>query len=182
MRLRLSPICLAFCLAAHGALAQGTTSLQPEPGPGFTTGLCTRGNLLGDAGGLRSALWNYGITFGIQDTNEVWGNVTGGIKRGASLRRGHPDERRPGYATSLRLGRRHLQRQRLEHPRSQHQHRQPAEPADGERHSRCPDHTAVGGLVPAIVPRRQVRREDRSAEPRPGVHDQSGLGHCSSTP
>jgi porin len=63
-------------------MAQGTTSLQPEPG--FTTGLFTRGNLLGDAGGLRSALWNYGITFGIQDTNEVWGNVTGGIKRGAS--------------------------------------------------------------------------------------------------
>jgi porin len=84
VRLRLSPICLAFCLAAHGALAQGTTSLQPEPGPGFTTGLFTRSNLLGDAGGLRSALWNYGITFGIQDTNEVWGNVTGGIKRGAS--------------------------------------------------------------------------------------------------
>jgi porin len=33
---------------------------------------------------LRSALWNYGITFGIQDINEVWGNVAGGIKRGAS--------------------------------------------------------------------------------------------------
>jgi porin len=48
------------------------------------TGLWTRPNLLGDAGGLRSSLWNYGITFGIQDTNEVWGNVSGGIRRGAS--------------------------------------------------------------------------------------------------
>ena len=71
-------------IRTHGALAQGTTSLQPEPGPGFTTGLFTRSNLLGDAGGQRSVLWNHGITFGIQDTNEVWGNVTGGIKRGAS--------------------------------------------------------------------------------------------------
>ena len=35
-------------------------------------------------GGLRSWLWNYGITFGIQDINEVWGNVSGGIHRGAS--------------------------------------------------------------------------------------------------
>ena len=56
----------------------------PTKDPDFTTGLWTRGNLLGDAGGLRSTLWNYGITFGLQDINEVWGNVSGGIKRGAS--------------------------------------------------------------------------------------------------
>ena len=134
MRLRLSPICLAFCLAARGALAQGTTSLQPEPGPGFTTGLFTRSNLLGDAGGLRSALWNYGITFGIQDTNEVWGNVTGGIKRGASydgvtlMSIGLDTQRAFGWEGGT------VQRQRLEHPRPQPQHRQPAEPADGQRH------------------------------------------------
>jgi porin len=66
-------------LGVPAALAQ----TAPAP-PDFTTGLWTRGNLLGDAGGLRSALWNYGITFGIQDINEVWGNVTGGIKRGTS--------------------------------------------------------------------------------------------------
>jgi len=79
---RLSPIGLSFCLTTHLALAQGTTISPSEPG--FTTGLWTRGNLLGDAGGLRSELWNYGITFGVQDINEVWGNVSGGIQRGAS--------------------------------------------------------------------------------------------------
>jgi porin len=79
---KMAPICLSLCLTAYGALAQGTP--LPSAEPGFTTGLWTRGNLLGDAGGLRSTLWNYGITFGIQDFNEVWGNATGGIKRGAT--------------------------------------------------------------------------------------------------
>ena len=79
---RLSPLCLLFGLTATSTFAQGT--LPPVAEPAFTTNLWTRGNLLGDAGGLRSALWNYGLTFGIQDINEVWGNVSGGIKRGAS--------------------------------------------------------------------------------------------------
>ncbi len=76
---RMITVCLTLSLGAQAALAQ----TAPES-PDFTTGLWTRGNLLGDAGGLRSTLWNYGITFGMQDINEVWGNVTGGIKRGAS--------------------------------------------------------------------------------------------------
>jgi porin len=56
----------------------------PPSEPNFTTNLWTRSNLLGDAGGLRTALWNYGITFGIQDINEVFGNVTGGANRGVA--------------------------------------------------------------------------------------------------
>ena len=82
---RLIPICGSLCLLANVALAQGPPDTQE--GPGFTTGLWTRGNLLGDAGGVRSGLWNYGITFGLQDINEVWGNVSGGIQRGSDLRR-----------------------------------------------------------------------------------------------
>ena len=74
------PPALAFGLWANVARAQ---ELRPAE-PGFTTGLWTRGNLLGDAGGVRSGLWNYGITFGMQDINEVWGNVSGGIQRGAT--------------------------------------------------------------------------------------------------
>jgi porin len=70
---------LSLLLGAPAALAQ-TAPASAD----FTTGLWTRANLLGDAGGLRSTLWNYGITIGIQDINEVWGNVAGGIKRGAS--------------------------------------------------------------------------------------------------
>ena len=70
--------CLAFACWA------GAASAEEAPQPGFATGLWTRGNLLGDAGGVRSGLWNLGITFGLQDINEVWGNVTGGIQRGAT--------------------------------------------------------------------------------------------------
>jgi porin len=82
MRPRLTPLCLSLSLATHVAMAQGTP--PPSAEPDFTTGLWTRSNLLGDAGGLRSSLWNYGITFGIQDTNEVWGNPSGGIQRGSA--------------------------------------------------------------------------------------------------
>ena len=76
---RLLAICLTLLLATPPAFGQGA-----PPGPDFGTGLWARSNLLGDAGGLRSGLWNYGITLGLQDINEVWGNVSGGIKRGAS--------------------------------------------------------------------------------------------------
>jgi porin len=52
--------------------------------PDFTTNLWTRSTLLGDAGGFRTKLASVGLSFGIQDTNEVFGNVTGGIKTGAA--------------------------------------------------------------------------------------------------
>lgn len=79
MRPRSIAICLFLLLIAPRAWGQGVSSA-----PDFTTGLWTRSNLLGDAGGLRSALWNYGVTIGLQAIDEVWGNVSGGIKRGAS--------------------------------------------------------------------------------------------------
>jgi porin len=77
---RLTTLSISLCLIAPVALAQAT---PPPAEPGFTTGLWTRGNLLGDAGGLRTALGKFGITFGLQDINEVWGNASGGIQRGA---------------------------------------------------------------------------------------------------
>jgi porin len=40
--------------------------------------------LLGDWGGVRSQLAKYGIGFGLQEQAEVWGNLVGGIKRGAT--------------------------------------------------------------------------------------------------
>ena len=70
-RFALPALSLATGLWANAAMAQDSQE------PGFTTGLWTRGNLLGDAGGVRSGLWNLGITFGLQDVNEVWGNVSG---------------------------------------------------------------------------------------------------------
>jgi len=59
----------------------------PSPGePGFTTGLfsASRPNLLGRIYGLRTLLGNYGISLGLQETSEVFGNATGGTRRSAA--------------------------------------------------------------------------------------------------
>jgi hypothetical protein len=41
--------------------------------------------LLGDMGGLRPALGDYGITLGFNDTENLLGNVSGGVKQGATM-------------------------------------------------------------------------------------------------
>jgi porin len=73
-------------LCANPARAQTQPSTPPaETDPGFTTGLFapSRSNLLGDIGGLRTALGRVGVTLQIQDINETLGNVSGGIHQGA---------------------------------------------------------------------------------------------------
>ncbi len=52
------------------------------PGDTYLAGVWKRSNLLGDMGGLRSLLGDYGITIGLQETSEVLGNVTGGVQKG----------------------------------------------------------------------------------------------------
>ncbi|MCQ8278542.1 carbohydrate porin [Acetobacteraceae bacterium KSS8] len=42
------------------------------------------GNLLGPAWGVRPWLNQYGVTFGLSETGEVFGNATGGLHRGAT--------------------------------------------------------------------------------------------------
>lgn len=59
---------------------------EPSPGePGFFNQLfaSSRSNFLGDMFGLRPKLNNYGISLGLQETDEIFGNVTGGVHRGA---------------------------------------------------------------------------------------------------
>jgi porin len=72
----------------NGATPNGQTGAAPEgpaaTNPDFMTNLWTRSTLLGDAGGFRTKLASVGLSFGIQDTNEVFGNVTGGVKTGAA--------------------------------------------------------------------------------------------------
>jgi len=68
--------------------AGGPAAPQPATGqaePSFFTGLFapSRSNLLGDMFGLRTTLGKYGISLGAQETSEVLGNVTGGVRRGA---------------------------------------------------------------------------------------------------
>ncbi len=58
----------------------GPTTAQPATG----TGLLERPNLLGDMGGLRSALARVGVSLGLSETSEVFGNPAGGSRTGAA--------------------------------------------------------------------------------------------------
>jgi porin len=87
----------AFCLWSHPAASapppvsvpteeQLQTNEQLPSGGGFDEFLDSlqRTNyLLGNMGGLRPFLAQYGISFALQETSEVLGNVTGGIHQGA---------------------------------------------------------------------------------------------------
>jgi porin len=65
------------------AVKPATPSIPLDPT--FTTGLfsSSRSTLLGDAGGLRSFIGAYGLTFSLTETSEILGNATGGVRRGA---------------------------------------------------------------------------------------------------
>jgi porin len=71
-------IALAAGLPAHGQ----ATEPEADDSAGFFTGFWRRGTMLGDLGGLRTGLGNLGVTVNLQETSEVLGNVTGGIKQG----------------------------------------------------------------------------------------------------
>lgn len=61
------------------AFAQG----QSQGGPlGFLSGISRSNYLLGDMWGLRTFLSRYGMSFALQETSEVLGNVSGGVKQG----------------------------------------------------------------------------------------------------
>ena len=77
--------------AGAGDVPENTTQPVPgqtDPDPKATkldrktTNLWERDALAGDWGGVRTVLQNAGITFGLLDQNEVWGNLTGGLRRG----------------------------------------------------------------------------------------------------
>lgn len=58
-------------------------SQTPGSGPlGFLSGIGRSNYMLGDMWGLRTLLSKYGMSFALQETSEVLGNVTGGIKQG----------------------------------------------------------------------------------------------------
>jgi porin len=72
--------------AALAAPDDSATAPQPPASGllGFTNGLDRSSSLLGDMWGVRPLLSQYGITFSLQETSEVLGNVTGGAHRGAA--------------------------------------------------------------------------------------------------
>ncbi len=78
---------IALALQAAPALAQSAANAASNipADPTFTTGLFSgsRATLLGDAGGLRTFLGNFGVSLSVVETSEVFGNATGGVKQGA---------------------------------------------------------------------------------------------------
>ncbi len=107
---RLALVAAAWAAQGGGALAQSTDVPDPAPSaqqspipgpgdstsppgtgpspfePGFTTGLfsASRSSLLGDLYGVRTFLGRYGVSLGLQETDELFGNPTGGLHQGAS--------------------------------------------------------------------------------------------------
>ncbi|MHB8885097.1 MAG: carbohydrate porin [Methylovirgula sp.] len=78
---------MAFA-ATSPALAQSAALPEQQPSSGNTEAaksdsLWTRDKLLGDLGGVRSALAAKGIALNVQETSEGLGNVTGGVQQGA---------------------------------------------------------------------------------------------------
>jgi len=65
-----------MALATSAALADSDDQNQAK-------GLWQRDTLLGDMGGVRPWLGQYGVTFNLQEISEILGNVTGGIHTGA---------------------------------------------------------------------------------------------------
>jgi porin len=72
-------------LAAGCPLLPGVSVAQPADSAGENDqppGFWEREQLLGDPGGLRSRLEAAGVKLGVQDTNEVWSNLRGGLRTG----------------------------------------------------------------------------------------------------
>ena len=71
---------LAIVGLVNAALANSTPPSAQAPGP---LGLTWQGqNLLGDMGGLRPALAEYGVTLTLLENVETFGNLSGGVQQG----------------------------------------------------------------------------------------------------
>ncbi len=53
-----------------------------KPGEEVAKGILNRSNLFGTLGGLRIRLSDHGVTFGLTETSEVFGNPSGGVRQG----------------------------------------------------------------------------------------------------
>src|ERR1700679_3000740 len=82
--------CFWASLSATSAHAAPPPMAMPEEsetqssgGPfDFMSGITRSGTALGNMWGLRPWLSQYGVSFGLQETSEVLGNVSGGIHQG----------------------------------------------------------------------------------------------------
>ncbi len=66
------------------ALTLTAAAQTPSPQPEGVPGLWQQDTLTGDWGGLRKQLGDSGISLGLQEQSEGWGNLMGGLRRGAT--------------------------------------------------------------------------------------------------
>ena len=74
------PILATVLFGMPLAAAAQTEPQQPEAAPGFWQ----QDTLTGNWDGLRTKLVDSGVTFGLQEQSEVWGNLMGGLRRGVT--------------------------------------------------------------------------------------------------
>lgn len=73
---------MAHLAPAHAAsMGEAPPNNEAQSPP---ASLFERQTLTGDWGGLRTQMQDQGIKFGLQEQSELWGNLTGGIRRGAT--------------------------------------------------------------------------------------------------
>jgi porin len=63
---------------------ESNEAAKAPQGAAAPTGLWERSTLLGDMGGLRTLLGDHGVTFNLQETSELFGNFSGGTRRGVA--------------------------------------------------------------------------------------------------
>jgi hypothetical protein len=73
----------AFGLAVAAPGLGWTPPVHAQSTPAAPPGFWERSNLLDDLAGVRTALSKLGISYGLTSTDEVLGNVTGGVHTGA---------------------------------------------------------------------------------------------------
>ena len=78
---RLAVACATVCFLVSTVSAAETEAVTPAE---TSTDFWTRANLLGDMGGLRTALDNRGVTLGLTEISEVLYNASGGLKAGGA--------------------------------------------------------------------------------------------------
>jgi porin len=72
-------------LSASALLWTLPAMAQSAPAATSSDDFWSRGNLLGDIGGVRTDLGKYGITLNVTDSDNLLGNLSGGVKQGATL-------------------------------------------------------------------------------------------------
>jgi porin len=77
------PLLFALIIIGLGIPLSATAQSDSQPSSGWA-GLWSQKYLTGDWDGLRTQLENSGVTLGLSEQSEGWGNVMGGIRRGAT--------------------------------------------------------------------------------------------------